>query len=233
MIVPGTKRISFGTMPMDDIEKREPVLAVRFYRTASGQEPVREWLLALGDRDRKTLGRDIKTAQFGWPLGMPLVRKLEPGLWEVRSHLSAGIARVMFTVEGSTMVLLHAFAKKSQKTPLEELAAARHRLALLREAGVRSKGMNTSHIGSDFDEFLEEHGLLEDAQAVAAKRVIAFQIAQEMERNNLTKSEMAQRMRTSRPAGGPAPGSSESLGHALDARAGRGRGGQRLIVELV
>ena len=60
--------------------------------------------------------------------------------------------------------------------------------------------MDTSHVGGDFDEFLREHGLLADAEAVAAKRVIAFQIAQEMERHNLTKSEMAQRMRTSRPA---------------------------------
>jgi antitoxin HicB len=60
--------------------------------------------------------------------------------------------------------------------------------------------MNPEHVGSDFDGFLQEHGLLDDAQTVAAKRVIAFQIAEEMKRHNLSKSEMAQRMRTSRPA---------------------------------
>ncbi len=60
--------------------------------------------------------------------------------------------------------------------------------------------MDPKHVGTDFDGFLQEHGLLEDAQAVAAKRVIAFQIAEEMKRHNLSKSEMAQRMRTSRPA---------------------------------
>ena len=38
------------------------------------------------------VGFDIKTAQYGWPLGMPLIRKLEPGLWEVRSHIGDGIA---------------------------------------------------------------------------------------------------------------------------------------------
>jgi phage-related protein len=63
---------------------------------------------------------------------MPLVRKLEPGLWEVRSNLPSGIARVLFTVEGNTIVLLHGFVKKSQKTPLEELQLARERLKQLR-----------------------------------------------------------------------------------------------------
>ena len=60
--------------------------------------------------------------------------------------------------------------------------------------------VDKKHIGSDFDEFLEDEGLLEDAEAVAAKRVIAFQIAQEMKREHLSKSELAQRMNTSRSA---------------------------------
>jgi len=41
---------------------------------------------------RKVIGQDIETAQYGWPLGMPLIRKLEPGLWEVRAHVAGGIA---------------------------------------------------------------------------------------------------------------------------------------------
>jgi phage-related protein len=64
---------------------------------------------------------------------MPLIRKLEPGLWEVRSHISRGIARVIFTVGSQTMVLLHAFIKKSRKTPPGELNTARQRLVDLRE----------------------------------------------------------------------------------------------------
>jgi antitoxin HicB len=60
--------------------------------------------------------------------------------------------------------------------------------------------MKSKHIGSDFDDSLREEDLLGDAEATAAKRVIAFQIAQEMKRRNLTKSEMASRMKTSRPA---------------------------------
>ena len=60
--------------------------------------------------------------------------------------------------------------------------------------------MDPRHIGGDFESFLEEQGLLEDANAVATKRVIAYQIAQEMKRRRVSKSEMARRMHTSRPA---------------------------------
>ena len=87
-------------------------LQVLFYRTSSGNEPVREWLKALPIQDRKIIGDDLKTVQFGWPLGMPLIRKLEANLWKVRSRLDQRIVRVLFTVEGDTMVLLHGFIKK-------------------------------------------------------------------------------------------------------------------------
>lgn len=60
--------------------------------------------------------------------------------------------------------------------------------------------MDKQHIGGDFDDFLRGERLLDDAEATAAKRVIAFQIAEEMKRTHLTKSEMARRMNTSRPA---------------------------------
>jgi phage-related protein len=109
------------------------ILSVVFYSTEAGNEPVREWLLDLSREDRQVVGRDIKTAQYGWPIGMPLIRKLEPGLWEVRSHVASGIARVLFTVEGDTMVLLYGFVKKSQKIPTNDLETARRRLADLRE----------------------------------------------------------------------------------------------------
>lgn len=105
-----------------------------FYRTEAGNEPVRQWLKGLERADRKAVGEDLKTAQYGWPLGMPLIRKLEPDLWEVRSSITQGIARVIFTVGAGTMVLLHGFVKKSQKTPPTELRTARQRLGdLLKE----------------------------------------------------------------------------------------------------
>jgi len=105
-----------------------PPFFVVFFRTNMGREPVREWLKSLDKNDRKIIGEDIKLLQFRWPLGMPLVRKLEPKLWEVRSHLVNGrIARVLFTVNGRQIALLHGFVKKSRKTPANDLKLAHSR----------------------------------------------------------------------------------------------------------
>lgn len=105
----------------------KPILSVCFFRTDAGSEPVREWLKGLSAQDRKIIGEDIKTVQFGWPLGMPLVRKMGKDLWEVRIHLEGRIARVLFTVENGVLVLLHGFIKKSQDTPQNELKLAEGR----------------------------------------------------------------------------------------------------------
>jgi phage-related protein len=107
-------------------------LEVFFFRSDHGSEPVRDWLKSLPFDEKRIIGEDIKTVQFGWPLGMPIVRKLEPGLWEVRSKLPDKIARVFFTVNGSKMVLLHGFIIKSEKTPQDDLKVARQRLTQLR-----------------------------------------------------------------------------------------------------
>ena len=109
----------------------EPILSIAFFRTASGNEPVREWLRSLPREERCIIGEDLKTVQFGWPLGMPLVRKLDKGLWEVRSRLPDRIARVLFTASEGRMLLLHGFIKKSQKTPQDDLELARTRLRQL------------------------------------------------------------------------------------------------------
>jgi len=104
---------------------------VRFYRSDSGREPVRDWLSTLSRNDRKIIGRDIATLQLGWPLGMPLARKLGPRLWEIRTKLNNSIARVLFTVKEDSIVLLHGFIKKTQKTPIRDLKLARRRLQTL------------------------------------------------------------------------------------------------------
>lgn len=105
-----------------------PILPVKFYKTDAGAEPVRDWLKELPAVDRRQIGEDIKTVQFGWPLGMPLVRKMAPNLWEVRITLQGRVARVLFTVKGGTMVLVHGFIKKSQATPKADLELAMKRL---------------------------------------------------------------------------------------------------------
>lgn len=97
-----------------------------FYRTPTGREPVREWLRSLPVVDRKIVGTDIKAVEFGWPLGRPLVGSIgRGGLWEVRSSLTNGrIARVLFTIEGARMVLLHGFIKKTQRTSPADITLA-------------------------------------------------------------------------------------------------------------
>lgn len=60
-----------------------------FYATASGSEPVRAWLKDQSEVDRRTIGQDNATAEFGWPVGMPLCRSLGRGLFEIRSDISA------------------------------------------------------------------------------------------------------------------------------------------------
>lgn len=100
-----------------------------FYQTGAGREPVREWLKALDADDRKVIGEDIATVEYGWPVGMPICRPLGKGIWEVRSTLANNrIARVIFGIVDKHMVLLHGFIKKSQKTPDRDLSLALERL---------------------------------------------------------------------------------------------------------
>jgi phage-related protein len=104
--------------------KRVPAI---FFRTASGNEPVREWLKAMDAEDRRRIGEDIKTVEFGWPVGMPICRAMGGGLHEVRTRLSGNrIARLLFYIDRhERMVVLHGFVKKSRGTPPADLALAR------------------------------------------------------------------------------------------------------------
>lgn len=110
---------------MDDPHKK---LQVRFYKTANGKEPVREWLSKLDAQDRKTVGQNIANVEYGWPVGMPVSRSLGSELWEVRSNISNGrIARVIFYISKNRMILLHGFIKKTQKTPKQDIDTATKR----------------------------------------------------------------------------------------------------------
>jgi phage-related protein len=105
----------------------ERPLAVVFFRTEAGNEPVREWLRGLSKEDRKIIGEDILTVQYAWPVGRPLVDHLGNGIWEVRSSLGNRIARTLFTEANQELILLHGFLKKTQKTPKDDLALAQKR----------------------------------------------------------------------------------------------------------
>ncbi len=121
------KRTKNGTILMSK------KINVVFYKTKAGNEPVREWLLSLEKDDRQSVGVDIKTVEYGWPIGMPVSRPLGKGLYEVRSHISNKcISRVIFTIVDQYMILLNGFIKKSKKTPKEEIALALKRVKEIR-----------------------------------------------------------------------------------------------------
>ncbi len=107
-------------------------ISIVFFASNSGKEPVREWLKDLSVKQRRSIGEDIKTLQYGWPVGMPLARKLDTKLGELRSRVTGGIARTFFTIYQGQIVLLHGFIKKSQKTPDTDMSIAKTRLQKLR-----------------------------------------------------------------------------------------------------
>ncbi len=99
-----------------------------FYRTVSGNEPVRDWLMGLPDANRREVGLDLQRVQYRWPVGMPLVRPMGKGLFEVRTSLPDGtISRVLFCFHKDELYALHGFIKKAQQTPQSDLKVARKR----------------------------------------------------------------------------------------------------------
>lgn len=111
----------YGTLRMMLEAKR--VSAV-FFRTEDGAEPVRAWLKSMAKEDRFKIGVDIKTVEFGWPVGMPHCRPLGNGLHEVRSNLENRTARVLFFIADARMVLVHGFVKKTRAIPKADMALA-------------------------------------------------------------------------------------------------------------
>jgi phage-related protein len=108
--------------------KGERPLAVVFFKTEAGNEPVRDWLQGLPKEERKAIGEDILAVQFAWPIGKPMVDSFGGGLWEARSHLRGKIARTLFIIHDEEIVLLHGFIKKDRKTPKPELDLAKKRM---------------------------------------------------------------------------------------------------------
>ena len=103
-------------------------LAAAFYRSASGNEPVRAWLKGLVASERKAIGEEIAYVQYKWPIGKPRVDHLRGSVWEIRTSLGSRIARTLFAVEGRTVILLHGFIKKTQQTRKHDIDLAEKRL---------------------------------------------------------------------------------------------------------
>ena len=111
------------------IKTRLVEIPLVFYKSSAAVEPVLEWLRSLPVEDRRVIGTDLSTVQFGWPIGMPLCRPLGSGLWEVRSNLpSRRISRVLFFADEGRVGVVHGFIKKTQEPSPDSLALARKRI---------------------------------------------------------------------------------------------------------
>ena len=169
-------------------------LQVVFFRLDSGREPVREWLKGMDQPSRRSIGEDKNFAAWvaGWNAARP-----ENGGWSLGAEVEGFC--------GNCSHLLHCSGR-------EYCALARIREESSEDAFQRADDCQTSideiedlemakrHIGSSFDDFLEEEGLLEEVTTVAVKRYIAYQLSRKMSEENLSKAEMARRMETSRSA---------------------------------
>ena len=93
-----------------------PEIPVRFYRTVAGREPVLDWLRTLEKENRLAIGLDLMRVQFAWPIGMPLVRSLKDGLWEVRSDLaSERTARLLFCFHDEQLIVAMGSLRKLRR----------------------------------------------------------------------------------------------------------------------
>jgi phage-related protein len=109
---------------LEAIEEKR--IALQFFRTKAGNEPVRAWLKAMSPEDKRLIGHDIQTVEFGWPIGMPICRSMGDGLHEIRTQLPGNrTARIFFCVDRrQRMVALHAILKKTRTTPTSDLELA-------------------------------------------------------------------------------------------------------------
>jgi antitoxin HicB len=183
---------TFGAMKIDQPLEEAPAF---FYESALGNRPIREWMLGLTVEDRKVVAGTFRRSHSAGRSACLLSRSRQrpvgsaerPDCWKDRAGdllLGAGI-----------MVLLHGFVKKTQKTPVQDLG-----LALKRMTGVEMTNKRKGKVGSSFDGFLAEQGILEECEEQAIKQILADQIKAAMERDRLTKAAMAIRMQTSRRA---------------------------------
>jgi predicted XRE-type DNA-binding protein len=163
-------------------------ISLRFFRSASGNEPVRDWLKDLDEADRRTVGQDLMRAQWRWPVGMPLCRAMGQGLWEIRTNLDC--ARVVVSARGQPggAARLH---QEDAEDPGRRTGAGAQ---AVQGAAIMSK----KHIGSSLDDFLKEEGTYEEAQALAIKEVVVWQLTEAMQQQSLSKARLATLLKTSR-----------------------------------
>lgn len=109
-------------------------LQLRFYSTAAGNEPVREWIKKLPKEARQEIGGDLRDVQENWNPGMPLVDGFGKGLWEVRSTSGKVEYGILVGIVDEQIVLLHGFVKKTKATSKADKDLGYERLAEVKKA---------------------------------------------------------------------------------------------------
>src|SRR5436190_21933630 len=102
---------------------RGPAWQIELYADAEGRSPVRESLRNLNAAQRRAIGRTIQLLEDNGPtLAEPHAKHLQDGIWELRTQVEGDAFRCLyFTETGQRFVILHVFAKKTQKTPAREI----------------------------------------------------------------------------------------------------------------
>ena len=100
------------------------------YQDRQGRQPVNEFILSLPPKGQARIRWTLSLLQeFGLALGMPYAQLLRSKLWELRVQSGVGDYRILYFAHvGRRFVLLHGFAKKTQKTPEREMEVAERRL---------------------------------------------------------------------------------------------------------
>ncbi len=99
--------------------RHQPTYKAILYQDDRENKILRKWFKQLNKQNILAILEDIKTLELRWPIGLPLVKKINPKLWELRSRLNRQTVRIIFTIdkENKRIVLLHGFVKKTNKLP--------------------------------------------------------------------------------------------------------------------
>jgi phage-related protein len=127
----------------EQVQKQE--IPVIFFRTESGEEPVRTWLKELPEDERHRVGVEIQKVQWRWPCGPPLVKPIGDNMLEIRITLPNRIARVLAFHSKDSLVLVSGFIKKTQELPQQELELARKRKNLWLKEQIDIQEVPSSH----------------------------------------------------------------------------------------
>ena len=141
------------------------------------------------------MGADTLTVQYAWPVGKPLVDNLGDGIWEVCSRLENRMARTLFAMVNQELSCCTDSSRKHRKRQPMNSTGEETQKTIFTKSMSKQK-----HRGGDLRDFLNEQGILGEVEARALKQAISLQFNHLLEKQSLTKAEMATRMKTSRAA---------------------------------